>query len=62
LHNWASHPSDAFAYGCQVMAEVEKAPKKENAQFPIVGHNNGYITTAPLETLWRETPRKGNRV
>lgn len=26
LHNWASHPSDAFAYGCQV---VETAPPPE---------------------------------
>jgi phage terminase large subunit len=23
LHNWASHPSDAFAYGAQVMSEAE---------------------------------------
>jgi phage terminase large subunit len=22
LHNWASHPSDAFSYGCQVMQEM----------------------------------------
>ena len=29
LHNWASHPSDAFSYGCQVMIEapVEKQPE-----------------------------------
>jgi phage terminase large subunit len=30
LHNWASHPSDAFAYGAQVMSEAEYiAPKHE---------------------------------
>lgn len=23
LHNWASHPSDAFSYGCQMMQEAE---------------------------------------
>lgn len=33
LHNWASHPSDAFAYGCQVMqfapapTEASKGPR-----------------------------------
>lgn len=26
LHNWASHPSDAFTYGCQIMTE-EKLPE-----------------------------------
>jgi phage terminase large subunit len=30
LHNWASHPSDAFAYGAQVMSEAEYvAPMQE---------------------------------
>lgn len=24
LHNWASHPGDAFSYGCQVMQEAKK--------------------------------------
>ena len=32
LHNWASHPSDAFAYGCQVMQE--QAPKAEDPPPP----------------------------
>lgn len=26
LHNWASHPSDAYAYGCQIMSEAEYVP------------------------------------
>lgn len=30
-HNWASHPSDAFSYGCQVLRE----PKPEDEQLPI---------------------------
>lgn len=30
LHNWASHPSDAFAYGCQVMQQDDvTVPNKE---------------------------------
>ena len=27
LHNWASHPGDGFAYGCQVMRDYESPPK-----------------------------------
>lgn len=34
LHNWASHPSDAFSYGCQVMLE---APMPKQAE--IIGHD-----------------------
>ena len=30
-HNWASHPSDAFAYGCQVLRD----PKPEDDSKPI---------------------------
>lgn len=31
LHNWASHPGDAFAYGCQIMRDYQgsEAPKSE---------------------------------
>ena len=34
LHNWASHPGDGFAYGCQVMRDYESPPKAaENPRF-----------------------------
>lgn len=61
LHNWASHPSDAFAYGCQVMQEsVAKEPET-----PIIhalkGHN-GRIVTATLDQLWAETPKRVERI
>jgi phage terminase large subunit len=61
VHNWASHPSDAFAYGCQIMSEIEKKPEETPPNFAINGHNSGF-TVAPLETLWRETPRKSSRI
>jgi phage terminase large subunit len=61
LHNWASHPSDAFAYGCQIMAQIEQKPEEKQAIFPITGHNS-YIQTAPLDTLWKETPRRSGRI
>lgn len=32
LHNHASHPSDAFAYGCQVMREIPAAEKPETIE------------------------------
>lgn len=32
LHNWASHPSDAFAYGCQVMREIPATEKPETIE------------------------------
>ncbi len=57
LHNWASHPSDAFCYGAQVMDEIKpKQPEKEPI-FPVKGHN-GVITTAKLDDMWAETPTK----
>ena len=60
LHNWASHPSDAFSYGCQVMQENKaKEPEKPDI-FPITGQN-GRIVTATLDELWDMAPRKTER-
>lgn len=50
-HNWASHPSDGFAYGCQVMSQITPKEPEKVAKFPITGHN-GRIVTAPLDELW----------
>lgn len=61
IHNWASHPSDAFAYGCQVMMEVDKAKPEEPVKFAVTG-NGQYIETIPLDELWKETPKKSNRI
>lgn len=57
LHNWASHPSDAFCYGAQVMEEVKPKPAEIPPVFPVKGHN-GVITTAKLDDLWNETPTR----
>lgn len=61
LHNWASHPSDGFAYGCQVMLEVEPEPKKPEPVFPVAAVN-GRITTEPLDTLWATAPKRSGRI
>lgn len=56
LHNWASHPSDSFAYGCQIMQEeVMKIDKQ--ARGLSVGAN-----TATLNELWKTAPPKTSRI
>lgn len=61
LHDWASHPSDAFAYGCQVM-QMDKASEPESPPvFPIRAEGNR-IVTAPLDTLWETTPKRSGRI
>lgn len=60
LHNWASHPSDAFCYGAQVMTQIEpKQPEKE-PNFPIAAQN-GRIITTDLNSLWQDTPKRAER-
>jgi phage terminase large subunit len=60
-HNWASHPSDAFAYGCQVMQENKPKDEEKEDKFPISGQK-GKITTVPLDDLWKDTPRRNDRI
>jgi phage terminase large subunit len=33
VHDWASHPSDAFTYGCLIMQMTQPKPAKEKAKF-----------------------------
>lgn len=40
LHNWASHPSDAFSYGCQVLRDMEVPPEKVDPKFTVSGKEN----------------------
>lgn len=61
LHNWASHPSDAFAYGCQVMQMYSAPPPVEAARYPVKGEQ-GRIVTAPLEELWATAPIREERI
>lgn len=59
LHNWASHPSDGFAYGCQVM-QLEKAVEPEKPLVFPIASQNGRIVTDTLDNLWKSTPKRGN--
>ncbi len=58
LHNWASHPGDAFAYGAQTMEQyIPPDTKKDEPRFVAVGHN-----TATLDDLWKSSPRIERRI
>lgn len=59
LHNWASHPGDGFAYGAQVMEEIE-APAIAQ-EIPIIGIGVGYPSVS-LEDLYRTAPQKNGRI
>lgn len=59
LHNWASHPGDAFAYGAQTMEQyIIPDQKKDEARYIAVGPSN----TATLDDLWAQTPRQSRRI
>ena len=60
-HDWASHPADAFAYGCLKMEESLPKEKPKDPTFPAKG-SNGRIITAPLNELWESTPRRNERI
>jgi phage terminase large subunit len=61
-HNWASHPSDAFAYGCQAMQEFKAKDEAKPDIFSIKGQNNGKIQTIPLNDMWAETSKRVDRI
>lgn len=60
LHNWASHPADAFAYGAQMMQELAQKEPEALHKFPVTGHN-GRIVTIPLDEMWAETTKRNER-
>lgn len=57
VHNWASHPGDAYAYGCQVMEEQEP-PKVVNSELRGITVGNNTVT---LEEMWDEHQRTVGR-
>lgn len=61
LHDWASHPADAFAYGSQVMAEMSAPEPVVEVVHPVKGVESGRMVTAPLEQLWKSTPKRAAR-
>lgn len=64
-HNWASHGSDAFSYGAQVMRE--RVIEAKQAEQPIEGEvralpGGGFSLGKTLDQLWEEVPRKTARI
>lgn len=58
-HNWASHPSDAFAYGCQVMQMVDPPPPPPE---PMRGLTVGANSNISLEEMWKTVKPRGRRI
>lgn len=58
-HDWASHPGDAFAYGCQVMREMTVHIPEEPK--PIVGITVG-DNKVTLDELWKSAKPKRSRI
>lgn len=58
VHNWASHPADAFAYGCQVMQEhMPVEAKVEPMRGITVGSNQ-----VTLNEMWASVPKQSQRI
>lgn len=53
LHNWASHPADAFAYGCQVMQMEKPEPVQPKPRF---------IQDVTLNELWQSNRQPRGRI
>jgi phage terminase large subunit len=62
LHNWASHPSDAFAYGCQVMQESPAPEKDKEPEYPVKAINNTTIQLPPLNDMWEQNKQSNRRI
>ncbi len=58
LHNWASHPGDAFAYGAQTMEQYAPPEKKDDPPRSVAVYHN----TATLDDLWKQTPQRSRRI
>ena len=53
VHNFASHPSDAYAYGCQVMQMVKIEPPKPAPR---------YMQDITLDELWTASKQPRGRI
>jgi phage terminase large subunit len=62
LHNWASHPSDAFAYGCQVMQESPAPEKDKEPEYPVKAINDTTIQLPPLNDMWEQSKQSNRRI
>jgi phage terminase large subunit len=59
-HTWASHPSDGFSYGCQVM-QTKAAPTATVPGRILQIGANPPANQVTIEDLWAENERKNRR-
>jgi phage terminase large subunit len=59
-HNWASHPGDGYAYGCQIMQTVKPSEPEKPGRTLQIGTEppDNQVT---LEDLWDQHERKLRR-
>lgn len=63
-HNWASHPGDAFAYGCQIMRGLASKPKEPVTRWTQVSEpgqppHKAQIT---MNDAWRTRQQASRRI
>jgi phage terminase large subunit len=58
-HNWASHPSDAYAYGCQVMESIDPPPPMADTTIRGITVGNNKVT---LDEMWASVPKHNGRI
>lgn len=61
LHDWTSHASDAFRMLAIAWREETPKRKQDEPRWPFSG-SPGVIETAPLNDLWKLTPRVSGRI
>lgn len=64
LHDANSHPSDAFAYGCQVMQQEQPKPTVDGAKYEVMARADGKIVAGvTLNDMFASVERKrSNRI
>lgn len=60
-HDFTSHCADAFRMAAVSWRELAAKEPEKPPTFPIRAHN-GVIVTAPLDDLWKSTPRRTERI
>lgn len=60
-HDFTSHCADAFRMLAVSWREIKKAEPEKLPIFPVRTHN-GVIVTAPLDEMWKSTPRRSERI
>jgi len=53
-HTWASHPSDGYSYGCQVMQDFQAPAPVEETVPKFFGSAQHYRNVLTLEDLWED--------